>query len=268
MKFKLKAKAILGAAAVMLGMFAPMFSANAVNTPLHDAIRDGKSDEEIISLAQEHPEWATETDNFGFWPSDWVANEQIMQELPPTYRGVSTLCFYICSGAYCTANCFKSPMGSKDESVRLFEKAMNPEVFGNKMGPNSVRNYLNEKDDRGRTPLDILYGAILCYRNKLFAKIRETKNLAFRFEMYAWPTNPVADRLAGIDILNIMQRRFLILKEMGAELGIVTEEDGNCLAEELKAKTIKDQLDEVLGEHWGDETESDPVEYSDRVYYN
>ena len=268
MKLKIKAKAILGAAAVMLGMFAPMFSANAVNTPLHDAIRQGKPDKEIISLAKLHPEWATETDDFGFWPSDWVANEQIMQELPPNYCDVSGLCFCICSGADCMAHHLKNPVGSIVESVRLFDKAMNPEVFDTKIDPDSVLNYLNEKDDRGRTPLDILYGAILCYRNKLFAKIRETKNPAFRFKMYAWPKNPVADSLSSIDILNIMQRRFLILKEMGAELGIVTEEDGNCLAEELKAKTIKDQLDEVLGEHWGDETESDPVEYSDRVYYN
>ena len=68
MKFKLKAKAILGAAAVMIGMFAPTFSANA--NPLHDAVRQGKTDKEIISLAKLHPEWTVEEDDSGCKPLD------------------------------------------------------------------------------------------------------------------------------------------------------------------------------------------------------
>ena len=63
MKLKIKAKAILGAAAVMMGIFAPMFSANA--NPLHDAIKEGKTYEEIISLAKAHPEWVDEKDAGG-----------------------------------------------------------------------------------------------------------------------------------------------------------------------------------------------------------
>lgn len=66
MKLKVKAKAMFGAAAVMMGIFAPMFSANA--NPLHDAIRQGKTDKEIISLAKLHPEWTVEEDDNGDRP--------------------------------------------------------------------------------------------------------------------------------------------------------------------------------------------------------
>ena len=55
MKLKIKAKAILGAAAVMIGMFAPMFSANAEN-PLIDALEKGETCKKIISLAHENPD--------------------------------------------------------------------------------------------------------------------------------------------------------------------------------------------------------------------
>ena len=63
MKLKIKAKAILGAAAVMMGIFAPIFSASA--NDLIDAIERGKPDDYIISLAERKPKlmcWAWDID--------------------------------------------------------------------------------------------------------------------------------------------------------------------------------------------------------------
>lgn len=55
MKLKIRVKAVLGAAVVMVGMFASMVSVNATN-PLFEAIERDEPDESIISMATARPE--------------------------------------------------------------------------------------------------------------------------------------------------------------------------------------------------------------------
>ena len=84
MKFKLKAKAILGAAAVMIGMFAPTFSANAKNISLHDAVNTGNV-EKVRELCSLNVSMVNRPDAYQCYPIHCATTLEVLRCLVEDY---------------------------------------------------------------------------------------------------------------------------------------------------------------------------------------